>query len=339
MANQAPVKDPSKWGVLILGVVLILSAVVFFLLALKNTVTNNATVGERDIETLKINNAATFAEKSKSALAKVESRIAPVGEVIVGAGAASGKVVASRSGEEVYTAVCSACHSATGLPTAPKINEKAAWEARASNGFKGLLDKAIKGTSGGMPARAGQNISDEELTVAIAYMTKEAGLTLDIPVAGAKEAPAENVKKEETPVAEDVKKEAVLAAEAAKEEETPVAKAAGAATASAVVATTVEKASDTVDTTKEVVAVAQADNSVGEKIYKKACFSCHGVGVLGAPRLGNVEEWKARVTLGKEELYKSAIQGKQSMPPKGGNFNLSDDDIKAVVDYMISESS
>ncbi|MCK5725793.1 MAG: c-type cytochrome, partial [Thiotrichaceae bacterium] len=200
MADHTPVKDPSKWGVLLLGIVLLVAAVLVLVLGLKNTVVNNSTDGERDVATLQTNNALAKEEQQKQQTAMVKSLITPIGTVKSAAPGAEGAEAAPRSGEEVYTKVCSACHSATGLPTAPKINDKAAWETRvAKNGFKGLLEASIAGTSGGMPARAGQNINDEELTSAIAYMTKEAGLTLDIPVA----APAEEAKTEEAAPAEE----------------------------------------------------------------------------------------------------------------------------------------
>ena len=37
-------------------------------------------------------------------------------------------------------------------------------------------------------------------------------------------------------------------------------------------------------------------------------------------------------------LYISAIQGKKAMPPKGGNISLSNEDVKAVVDYMVNKA-
>jgi cytochrome c5 len=43
---------------------------------------------------------------------------------------------------------------------------------------------------------------------------------------------------------------------------------------------------------------------------------------------------------GKDGLYKSALQGKPgtAMVAKGGFANLSDDDVKAVVDLMIAKA-
>ena len=76
----------------------------------------------------------------------------------------------------------------------------------------------------------------------------------------------------------------------------------------------------------------------GKDIYASACFACHGTGAAGAPVLGNKEAWAARIAQGKETLYKHALEGLNGMPPKGGRADLSDDAIKSVVDYMVSQA-
>ncbi len=77
----------------------------------------------------------------------------------------------------------------------------------------------------------------------------------------------------------------------------------------------------------------------GEAAYNSSgCGACHGAGVAGAPKLGDIAGWKPRISLGIETLYTSAIKGKGIMPAKGGNPALSDDDIKLAVDYMVEAS-
>lgn len=80
----------------------------------------------------------------------------------------------------------------------------------------------------------------------------------------------------------------------------------------------------------------------GEAIYNTGCAACHATGVAGAPKVGDAAAWADRITLEKEVLYDHAINGYQGeagvMPPKGGFMNLSDDDIKLVVDYMVEAS-
>ena len=71
--------------------------------------------------------------------------------------------------------------------------------------------------------------------------------------------------------------------------------------------------------------------------YQSACFACHGTGAAGAPKLGDKAEWKARIAQGNATLYTHAIDGFKGMPPKGGS-SLDDAAMKAVVDYMVTNS-
>jgi len=84
---------------------------------------------------------------------------------------------------------------------------------------------------------------------------------------------------------------------------------------------------------------APAENTAdGEKVYKGLCFSCHDNGIAGAPKVGDAEAWKPLIEKGMEELYKTSLEGKGAMPAKGGNPALSDDEVKAAVDYMVEQS-
>ncbi|WP_153114806.1 c-type cytochrome [Rhodocyclus tenuis] len=73
----------------------------------------------------------------------------------------------------------------------------------------------------------------------------------------------------------------------------------------------------------------------GESIYKSVCSACHGSGALGAPKAGDKAAWTPRLAQGKTVLYASALNGKNSMPAKGGATSLSDAEVKSAVDYMI----
>ncbi len=85
-----------------------------------------------------------------------------------------------------------------------------------------------------------------------------------------------------------------------------------------------------------------ADAAKGEEIYKQACFACHDAGVAGAPKLGDKAAWEARIAQGEATLDKHAIEGftgeSGTMPPKGGRTDLSDEDIKNAVAYMMSKA-
>ena len=69
---------------------------------------------------------------------------------------------------------------------------------------------------------------------------------------------------------------------------------------------------------------------------------CHQTGVAGAPKLGDKADWGPRIAQGKDTLYKHATEGfngnKGAMPAKGGNPALKDDEIKTIVDFMVSKS-
>ncbi|WP_421866960.1 c-type cytochrome [Motiliproteus sp.] len=94
-----------------------------------------------------------------------------------------------------------------------------------------------------------------------------------------------------------------------------------------------DKAAEMVASVSEKVAPAAAS---GESTYKSLCFSCHDTGLAGAPKLGDKAAWEPRLATGIEAIYNTAINGRGAMPAKGGNPALSDADVKATVDYMLS---
>lgn len=81
---------------------------------------------------------------------------------------------------------------------------------------------------------------------------------------------------------------------------------------------------------------AKADLGKGKSIFDKTCMACHGTGVAGAPKAGDKAAWAPRIKTGMDTLYATALKGKGAMPPKGGNVTLSEADVKAAVDYMVS---
>jgi cytochrome c5 len=85
-----------------------------------------------------------------------------------------------------------------------------------------------------------------------------------------------------------------------------------------------------------------AENAVGKSVFGKACALCHAAGVAGAPKPGDKADWGPRIAQGKDVLYKHALEGftgaKGSMPARGGNPALTDDEVKAAVDYMADQS-
>lgn len=76
----------------------------------------------------------------------------------------------------------------------------------------------------------------------------------------------------------------------------------------------------------------------GEAIYSKSCVACHGAGVAGAPKFGDKAAWEPRIAQGIDTLLSTAINGKGAMPPRGTCMDCSDDDLKAAIEYMTSNS-
>ncbi|HIF79572.1 MAG TPA: cytochrome c5 family protein [Gammaproteobacteria bacterium] len=95
-------------------------------------------------------------------------------------------------------------------------------------------------------------------------------------------------------------------------------------------------------TTSTQVTAASEPAADGQKVYQSSCIACHGAGVAGAPMVGNAAAWADRIAAGNDSLYANAINGLVGssgvMPAKGGNTTLSDAEVKAAVDHMVSQS-
>jgi cytochrome c5 len=79
--------------------------------------------------------------------------------------------------------------------------------------------------------------------------------------------------------------------------------------------------------------------SRGRQVYATACVICHQNGEMSAPVIGNSANWFMRLQESSlSSLYKHAIDGFNSMPPKGACVTCSDNDIRSAVDYILDES-
>ena len=290
------------------------------------------------------------------------SNLKPVGKVAMQGETNSTSASKARSGQDIYNKTCQTCH-ATGIANAPKLDDKAAWEARAAQGLDTLLKTASTG-KGAMPPKGGDpTLTEEELKAAILFMTHKAGIQLDpakkpVPHSVAKETQKDSHKTSPSATTPTAPKQAhPVNSIANNAPPSPVinkeAKTTPPAAPSAPPPPNAPKAETTVS-----VAAASPPNVVvtpppvsqqsdenpastaslekGKTIYKSACFACHDTGVAGAPKITDKASWAPRIATGKEALYNSALHGKGVMPPKGGNITLSDEDIKATVDYIIA---
>ncbi|PPT47891.1 c-type cytochrome [Xanthomonas arboricola] len=85
---------------------------------------------------------------------------------------------------------------------------------------------------------------------------------------------------------------------------------------------------------------AYGGSTDGKTIFDNLCTACHTTGVGKAPTLDHAH-WDARIAQGKDTLYKHAIEGYTGpdggiMPPKGGNPALTEEQVRATVDWMLS---
>jgi cytochrome c5 len=230
----------------------------------------------------------------------IESRIRPVaGFSLKGADGPK----ALRAGEEVYNAVCGACHTA-GVAGAPKPGDVAAWAPRIKTGYDALLNSALKG-KGAMSAQGGGEYEDAEIARAVVFMANKSGAKFEEPKVEA----------------------AAPAAEAAPAAPAPMPAAAAAAAAPAVAVV----AAATAGTAKTEAPAADA----GKKLYETACQACHAAGVAGSPKFGDKAAWAPRLALGIDGLTASVVKGKGAMPPKGGSA-ASEAEIKSAVQYMVA---
>ena len=91
-----------------------------------------------------------------------------------------------------------------------------------------------------------------------------------------------------------------------------------------------------------VVVEPVATSLTGPQVYNEACIICHGGGIGGAPVVADVAAWTDRIAQGPDLLYDRAINGYTGtagfMPQKGGRLDLSDQEVRDAVDYMVTES-
>lgn len=217
---------------------------------------------------------------------------------------------ALKTGEEVFKAQCTTCHS-TGAAGAPKFGDVAAWAPRIRTGLESLVNSALHG-KGAMPPQGGGDFDDVEIARAAAYMANAAGASFAVP-----ERPAAPATTAQAPGA----MVPVVAAAAATAQ--PLAAAAPAPVAAPAAAAT-----------PAATQLAAAGGGAGEALYKQACFACHATGAANAPKFGDKAAWAPRIQQGIPQLVKSAIAGKGAMPAKGGT-SASEADIRAAVEFMV----
>lgn len=148
-AHSGPIKSPKQ---LLLAVSLSFVVPVFVIIGLVYFVTsaNKPQAGAVDLEQA------------------ITARIQKVGVVTI-----RDANRAIKTGEQVFAAQCSACHTA-GLAGAPKMGDTAAWAPRIKTGYDALLNSALKGKNA-MAAQGGGNFDNFEIARAVVYIANASG--------------------------------------------------------------------------------------------------------------------------------------------------------------------
>ena len=250
---------------------------------------------------IKLAGSGSFGDVAETTEAATQTRIQPVGQLKMG----DGIPVGERQGDQIFNKICIQCHAADSIvPNAPKFENKGDWAPRIAQGFDTLFQHALNGFNA-MPAKGGAaDLTDQELKRVITYMANKAGGTFPDPDAVAPADAAASGEAASAPAAEGVAPADAPKADAAKAEDKGAA----------------------------------AGGADGKKVYEASCQACHGGAVPGVPHVGKKEDWAPRIKQGKDTLHKHAIEGFNAMPAKGGNGSLSDDEVKAAVDYMANQS-
>jgi cytochrome c5 len=80
----------------------------------------------------------------------------------------------------------------------------------------------------------------------------------------------------------------------------------------------------------------------GQQVFAQVCKTCHETGLAGAPKAGDKAAWAPRIAEGEKTLLQHAIAGYQGktgvMPPKGGNPDLTDDEVHRAVVYLADQA-
>ncbi len=247
----------------------------------------------------KVNTDLDAPNQAAEALKTVHHKVA---STRVTAGGALARHETPNPGKVIYDQACFACHATTALG-APVLGAKDAWAPRFEKGFDMLFSNVIEGYTGEtgiMPPKGGfTHLTDQNVRDALIFMLQESGGEALIPTGNASTAGERGAAP--NPMT-------VLSATTARVDQIT-----------------------TIDPTEDLIK--------GKEVYDSACFICHTPGAAGAPKHGDSKSWAGRNEQDLAVLHDHAIKGYMGksglMPPKGGRVDLSDDDVKAAVAYML----
>ena len=212
-------------------------------------------------------------------------------------------VVAGKSSKEIYETACMTCHT-TGALNAPKYGDKESWAKSLAKDEATLVSNAINSFNEVVPALDGHSdLSDDEVKRAVQYMLAA-------------------VSDEEAPAATSETAEAEIApAEKKKTSQTPIV---------------VGKSGEKKKTSQTPIVVGKS----GKEIYDTVCMTCHTTAVLNAPKYGDKESWAKSLAKDEATLVSNAINSfNEVVPALDGHSDLSDDEVKRAVQYMLAAVS
>jgi cytochrome c5 len=78
----------------------------------------------------------------------------------------------------------------------------------------------------------------------------------------------------------------------------------------------------------------------GRAVYESVCVACHAAQnvMVAAPKAGDAAAWRKRLALAAnciETLTDHALEGFGAMPPKGGHDELTRDQIRSAIEFMM----
>ena len=83
-----------------------------------------------------------------------------------------------------------------------------------------------------------------------------------------------------------------------------------------------------------IMAMGVANAATVEERYNSSCTFCHAAGAAGAPKSHDEAAWKPRMEKGMDTLVKHVREGFNAMPPGGMCPDCSDEELRALIEYM-----
>lgn len=77
---------------------------------------------------------------------------------------------------------------------------------------------------------------------------------------------------------------------------------------------------------------------LGKDVYQHACASCHDAGINGAPAIGDRQAWSRRSPMWSAVLFEHSRNGYLEMPARGLNGELTDQEVDAASEYLLSKT-